>query len=328
MRDLAAKPILWAAVAIAATVAVVIVAVLVSLGVGDVSPRGDRFRFGHASPAEAPGLASAPQDQLARERRDKEAWLHSAGAAHIPIEEAMDRLVTSQPRAALEQHIGARLPLELRVVDHSGAPHRLADYFADGRSVLLVPGYYRCPQLCGLVMHAVLESLKRSGVAGDRWRIVAFSIDAKETTADAHARRDADLAYSRFLAMPEPDLHLLTLEAADARRLARLIGYAFENQPAQIAHPASIVVVTPHGTVSRYFNGVQFDAPELRVALADAAGDRVGGVTSRLALLCAHFDPHAGRWTAVVMNAVRVICALLVLSLGAWCWRRRRGTSR
>jgi protein SCO1/2 len=239
------------------------------------------------------------------------------------------------PDAKLEQHPGARLPLELPAIDEAGHARKLADFFDGRRPVLLVPGYYRCPQLCGLVMHGLIDALQASRVDRSQWRIVRFSIDPSETPADARARRDAEAGYAQFafgLHAPDAlDLHLLTLREGDARRLADDIGYRYgplrdANAGAgegAYAHPASVVVVTPHGTVSRYFNGLQFDAAELRVALADAAGDRVGGVTSRLALLCAHFDPHVGRHTASVMDAVRAVSLALVAALAAWCWRRR-----
>jgi protein SCO1/2 len=237
--------------------------------------------------------------------------------------------VPAPPQARLDQHPGVQVPLDLRVIDESGTARRLGDFFDGAHPVLLVPGYYRCPQLCGLVMHALFDALQASGVPRTRWRIVRFSIDAQDTPADARARRDADLAYASATPRATTDrlqLHLLTLEAAAIRRLTADLGYTFTSTPggdARFAHPATVVVLTPHGVVSRYFNGVQFDAAELRVALADAAGDRIGSVTSRVALLCAHFDPRAGRHTQAVMNGTRVLGLLLVAGLAAWCWRRR-----
>lgn len=233
------------------------------------------------------------------------------------------------PHAPLEQHPGARLPLQLAAVDESGQARHLGDFFDGTRPVLLVPGYYRCAQLCGLVMHALLDALQAGGVDRRRWRIVRFSIDPSETPADARNRLDADAGYAQFLlgarkSAPPLDMHLLTLGVTDARSLASDIGYRYQDlHELGYAHPASVVVVTPHGTVSRYFNGLQFDPAELRVALADAAGDRIGGITSRLALLCAHFDPRVGRHTGAVMNAIRAASLLLAAGLAGWCWRRR-----
>lgn len=103
MRDIAVRPIVWAGVAIALVVAAVVAAVLASLHAAGIAPGGARFAATDAASLGAPGLSSAPQPQLRQERREKQARLHSsgwvdrdAGIAHIPIEDAMDILVSRQ----------------------------------------------------------------------------------------------------------------------------------------------------------------------------------------------------------------------------------------
>jgi protein SCO1 len=233
------------------------------------------------------------------------------------------------PRASLEQHVGARVPLDVRVVDETGRDRTLASYVDGSRPVLLVPGYYRCAQLCGLVMRGLIDSVQAGGNARASWRIVGVSIDPRETPADARARRQLDIAYAGH----ELDLHLLTVTPHELARIADAIGIRFESVRGDdgavtIAHPATVVVLTPHGTISRYFNGVGLDANEMAVALADAQGNRIGGITSRLALLCAHFDPRLGLHSAAVMTGTRIVSLLLVVALGGWVWRHRRGGTR
>lgn len=237
------------------------------------------------------------------------------------------------PDAGLEQRVGARVPLDTAVTDEAGHRLQLASLVDGTRPVLLVPGYYRCPQLCGLVMRGLLDALQASGAAHAQWRIVGIGIDPAETPADAQARRALDVAYADSLphaaqAGP-PDLHLLTLDEPALHRVGTAIGIRFERlpaagtAPATIAHPATVVLLTPRGQIARYFNGLGIDGGELRVALADAVGDRIGSATSRLALLCAHFDPQVGKLDVPVMNAVRAGSLLLVAGLAGWCWRRR-----
>jgi len=96
MPDISVRPIAWAALAIALTVAGVVALVLLALHASGVAPGGERFGGGDANPADAPGLSSAPQPNLAAGKREKEARLHSsgwidrqAGIAHISIDDAM-----------------------------------------------------------------------------------------------------------------------------------------------------------------------------------------------------------------------------------------------
>jgi protein SCO1/2 len=238
------------------------------------------------------------------------------------------------PKAGLDQRIGAQVPLSVEVTDDMGLHRRLADYVDGTRPVLLVPGYYRCPQLCGLVMHSLLDALQAGGVPRGDWRIVGVGIDPHETVADARARRELDVAYADALLGANPperaiDLHLLLLPPAELAQVTAAIGDRFEpvrdatSGSASIAHPATVVLLTPRGEIARYFNGVGIDPDDMRVALADAAGDRLGSVSARLALLCAHFDPHVGRLNDAVMSGLRAGCTLLAIALAGWCWRRR-----
>ena len=262
------------------------------------------------------------------------AGMCSSAMAATPV------FLPAPPRAEFVQHLDAALPLGLPFVDAAGRRVRLGDYFGDGRAVLLVLGYYRCPNLCGLVMHGVLEALAASGLPRRAWRIVGVGIDPQETPADAAARQRVDLDYAAHLggaASEAPlDLHLLVGAPPAIAALARQVGFGYarddgagarDDEPGRASryvHAAGFVVVTPQGRISRYLYGVRFDARELRLALDAAAAGRIAGPVDRLLLLCAHFDPAIGRHSGAVLNVVRGVGLALVLALGGWAWRHRQ----
>jgi protein SCO1/2 len=210
-------------------------------------------------------------------------------------------------------------------VDDSGRPLRLGRAFGD-RPVLLVLGYYRCTQLCGLLMHGLLEALHDGGLPRSAYRVLRVSIDPADTPAIARAARAADLAYADFLDPPATaaaplDLRLLTGAEPALHALARDLGWRYQaadapaGANATYAHPAVVAVLTPEGRVSRYLPGVRFDPTELRRALLAAGEGRIGGLSDRLALLCAHLDPRLGRHSAAVLQAVRAVGLLTALAL-------------
>ena len=232
--------------------------------------------------------------------------------------------------AALLQQPGAALPLHLRFADAEGRTLQLRDLFDGRRAVLLVPGYYRCPQLCGLVMQALLQALERTGLPRDQYRIAGFSLDAAESPAAARARQQADLAFAQYAWRDAParaplDLRLLVGPPTAGAQLAAALGVRYTQVGDTIEHPAVVAVATADGRVSRYLPGLEFDPAELRVALADARGDRVAGIADRIALFCSHFEPQAGRHNALVMDVARGTGLASAALLGAWCWRRRGG---
>jgi protein SCO1 len=230
------------------------------------------------------------------------------------------------PQAGIEQHIGAQLPSRVPLLDERGRTVNLDQFFRAARPVLLVPGYYSCPELCGLVMHGVLQAVHDAHADVS---IVRVSIDPLDTPAIAAAQRERDLAYADFLGGPHPALHLLTGTSAATRPLLQALGYRFESAhpddapAARFAHPAAVIVATPDRRVSRYFMGVRIEPDELRTALDAAAQGGVGTWTGQLALLCAHFDPRMGRHSEAVMNIARAVGLLTLAGLAGWCWRRR-----
>ena len=268
-------------------------------------------------------------------------------AAALAPRSAEATALVEPPRIEISQQLDVALPLELPFSDAEGRPVRLGTYFGDGRPVVLVLGYYRCPNLCGLTMHGILEALDASGLPRSNWRIVGVSIDPDETPADARARERVYLDYASFLRRGRPavrplDLQLLVGPAPSIAALSERIGFAFQRDPgaahadagdaaaaaSRYAHAAGFVVVTPGGRTSRYFLGVRFDARELRLALVDAAAGSIGSISDRLVLLCAHFAPLAGRHDGAVMDLLRAVAALLVLGVGGWAWRHRHAPVR
>ena len=254
------------------------------------------------------------------------AWLLAAVGVLLASVAAAQPLAPQPvpPDAAIEQRLDAALPTDLPFTDSEGRTLRLRDV-AGARPLLLVLGYYRCPQLCGLLMQSLLQSLHTSGLPSDAYRIVRISIDPGDTPATAHARRDIDLAFARQLGGEPPQLDLLVGEPAAVASLARCVGYRYSRtdvvDEAPFAHPAAVIVVTPAGRVSRYLMGVSFEPRELRGAIVDASAERIGSWTERIALLCAHLDPRLGRHSAAVLRGMQGLGVGLVLLLGALLWR-------
>ncbi len=254
----------------------------------------------------------------------------------------------SAPKVAIEQHLGAHLPLDAQFTDASGRAVRLGDYFRSGASraaapVVLVLGYFRCPNLCETEMEGVLQALAESGLPRRAYRVLAVSIDAGETAADAAARRRIDLQVADFAAAgnvaasSEPlVLDALVGDGASIDRLARQVGFVFVAGAARarsgdtsvadartFAHAAGFVVASPDGRVSRYFLGVRHDPAALRRAIDEAAGDGIGNAVASLLLLCAHLDPTLGHLSAAVMLGLRLLGIGLAAFGGFWIWRHR-----
>jgi protein SCO1/2 len=222
------------------------------------------------------------------------------------------------PAVRFEPAPGARLPLDAVLRDDAGRPLRLATLF--DRPVVLVPGYYTCPNLCSTVFEGVLQALALSGLAAGDYRLVGLSVDPRDGAATAAARKRA---YAALLPGGAADLALLTGDAATLARLQAALGYrtVADRDSGELAHPAGFVVLDADGRIARVFSGVRFDPAALRAAV-EAPTPSFG---RQVLMLCAHFAPASGRHTGAALDAVRAGVLLVPLCFLGWLWRRRGG---
>jgi len=262
------------------------------------------------------------------------------GAAALPAAaqlqaDPQDVRLESVPPAVhgvgIRQLLDTELPLDVRFRDESGAEVELGRFF-DEKPVVLVPAYFTCPTLCGTVINSVaasLDVLRRS--AGDDFHVVVFSFDTRDTPEAALSRKRATLTrYERPGA--EDGWHFLTSgDQEPIDRLTAAIGfeYRYDEAMRQFVHAAGIVVATPDGRLSRYFFGDEFAPRDLRLALAESEGGRIGSPVEALLLYCYRYDPASGTYGAVVMNMVRLGGLLTLLAIvGMIVWFRLRETRR
>ena len=232
----------------------------------------------------------------------------------------------------IDQKLDEQVPLALPFRDESGRNVRLERYF-DGRPVILALVYYECPMLCTLVLNGLVSALRTlSFNAGDEFQVVAVSFDPEEGPDLAAAKKQTYLhSYSRSGA--EEGVHFLTGRAEAIESLARSVGFRYQYLADidEYAHGAAIVVLTPKGKVARYFYGVEYPPRDLRLALIEAAENRIGSPVDQLLLYCYRYDPSSGRYTAVVMNIIRLGGVLTVVALSAFMlvmWRREARRQR
>ena len=158
-----------------------------------------------------------------------------------------------------EQRLGNQIPMQAVLRDDDGAGIRLSD-LADGRPLILVLGYFHCPNLCGIVRADLFVALHATAMAAGRdYSLAALSIDPEETSADAAAAKAEDL-HRYGVVGAERNWHFIIGAAADIRDIADAVGFhdRFDPQLKQFVHPVGTVFLTPGGIVSGYLLGVGY----------------------------------------------------------------------
>lgn len=220
---------------------------------------------------------------------------------------------------AFEQRLNAQLPPELPFRDTSGKDVRLSNYFGR-RPIILTMVYYRCQDLCPLVLDGLVRTLRAiSFDVGREFDVLTVSFDPSDTAALATAeKKDFIGRYGRPGAAR--GWHFLTGREQSIRSLTEAAGfrYNYEGERDRFGHAAGIVVLTPEGKISRVFYGIEFSPRDLRLALVEASADKIGSAVDQLLLFCYHYDPTTGKYGLLVNNVLRIAGGATVLALGAF----------
>lgn len=214
----------------------------------------------------------------------------------------------------IEERLNGQLPLDLAFRDESGADVQLRRYFSSGKPVVLAFVYYDCPQLCPLVLEGLGRSLRVLRLAGDDYQVIAVSIDPAE--------RPAQAAQQKATSRAGPSWHFLTGTAGAVSALTDAAGIRYRaSQTAgknEYFHPASALIVTPEGKISRYFSTIDFPPKDLRLALIEASGNRIGSPLDKLLMLCYRYDPAHGRYTLAILNILRAAALLTICAVAGF----------
>jgi protein SCO1/2 len=225
--------------------------------------------------------------------------------------------------------LDAAVPTSTAFLDEAGRRIELDDYLGTMPAVLIL-AYYRCQNLCSVVLRNAAESLALVDLeAGRSYQVIVISIDPREGPETAAEMKDELLAH---YARPgdEQAWHFLTGTAEASAAVADSIGfrYVYDRDLDQYAHAAGITVLTPQGRASRYFYGVAYAPRDLQLGLVEAAGGVIGSPADRLLLLCYHYDPQTGKYGLAILGAVRIAAVATALAIAvalAWLLRREAG---
>lgn len=230
----------------------------------------------------------------------------------------------------IEEHLGAKINLDLQFMNESGTLVPLKSYFSKGKPVLMALVYYECPSLCQILLSGLNQSLQDlKWNVGDQFDVVAISINPTETSDLAAAKKESHReAYAR--PGTEEGWHFLVDHEGAVKTLADELGfrYKYDTESQQYAHAAAIMILTPEGKISRYLYGVGFDPKTLKLALMEGAEGRIGSVIDKVILFCHAYDPKTHRYALIATRLMSLGGLLTVLflcvTIGGFHWKGRR----
>ena len=212
--------------------------------------------------------------------------------------------------------LGHKIDLDLSFTTSDGVATTLRALARPGRPFILVPAYYHCPRLCGLVLSGVAElidSIKLN--LGDDFEVITYSFDFAEDVALA-AKNAAKFKKLVSKPLSSQNWPFLIGSEQSVTTLSDQIGFHFRRDGPEFAHTSAIILLTPEGEISQYFTGISYPAWDVKLALVEASKGKIGSTMDHILLYCFRFDPTKGKYTWAVFGLLKVVGVLTILLLG------------
>lgn len=235
-------------------------------------------------------------------------WAVAAVACALPLRGQEVELEVKQEitGVGITEQLGDALPLDATFTDQDGKTVRLADYFSQGKPVVVNLVYYGCPGLCTAVLSGLSVTLKEMDWApGENYHVLTVSFNPADTPALAASKR---ANYLQHMDRPgaEKGWTFLTGDAANIKRLSEAVGFAYKWNPEteQFMHDAAAIVCTPDGRISRYLRGAYYDPQTFRMSLVEAGGGKIGSLSEQVWLRMCGYDAAQGRYVVIARNVL------------------------
>lgn len=224
------------------------------------------------------------------------------------------------------QKLGNTLPLETKLIDQTGRPVTLGDYFNQDKPVIIEFAYFDCPMLCPMVRNGIAEA---AIAVGDDWRpgehydILTLSINPDDNPTGALLQQDLAFDEAGGVDGLGPAVregwHFLTGRALDVRQIADAVGFNYNriDETNDFAHVAVIAFASPDGVITRYLPSHVYPAKDFRLALTEAADGKQGSVFDMLLQLCYRYDSTLGQYTVHAMTLMKAAGAVTVVVLAS-----------
>lgn len=232
-------------------------------------------------------------------------FIHGAVNAHVEDPKGPSKI-------GIDEKLGQVIPLDLTFHDENGNPVQLKQLIHT--PTILAPVFYHCPNVCGLLLQNLADTLNRLPAEPDKeYRVISFSFDEREKPSDALEKKKMVLNMIEK-PFPQDAWRFLTGDRENIRKLTDAIGFHFKKVGEDFQHPVSLIIVTPDGKITRYLHGTELLPFDIKIALLEASQGKVGATISKVVRFCFSYDPKGKKLVFNTLKVTGTVTLLFALS--------------
>lgn len=231
------------------------------------------------------------------------------------------------------EKLGSSVPLDAAFRDHTGKDVVLGDVVRGDLPVLVTFNYSSCPQLCDVQLKGLVQALETVRLTpGAQFRIATVILapgEPPERAARTRAQYVELLKQKGVNVAADGWTFLVSRDGKDERAIRAVaaatgFGYRYDERQDEYAHPATVVALSPTGTITRYVHGITPVGSDVETTIFKA-GMSEPSAASGFLMSCFHWDPDGrSEWGKKLMRYGALGFASIFLTIIAAVWFLRR----
>lgn len=216
---------------------------------------------------------------------------------------------TNTRSISIDEKLGQMVPMDLPFTDETGSKVLIKDVI-NGPTILVIV-YYRCPNVCSIVVAGLASVIKNSSFdPGKEPNIITVSINENENSIDA--MKTKKVAFE-MIQRPYPGnrWRFLTGNRDSIDKLTNSVGYHYEKNGSEFDHPIGLIILSPKGKIVRYIMGTDYLPVDITMSLMEASSGITKPTIARVLRFCFSYDPVSHNY---VFNTLR-ISAIVIIAL-------------
>ena len=210
-------------------------------------------------------------------------------------------------KVGIHATLGTKLDLSLPFTDSDGKAVTLRELVPKNRPAVIIPAYYDCPRLCGMLQSGVSELLNKIELnLGPDFTVISASFNPEDTVAKAAERAKQFRTSLTKSGIDTNAWHFLIGSQSSIDGLMQRLGFEYQKDDGEYAHTAAIFMVTPNGELSQYLAGITFDPSTARYALVEASQGNIGTALDQVFLFCFRYDHLQGKYLWAAFSVMRL----------------------
>lgn len=221
------------------------------------------------------------------------------------------------------EHLGDTIPMNLKFVNEKNDTVVLGNLITKPTVFTFV--YFDCPGICSPLLDGVSDVIEKSEMElGKEYQVITISFNYRDNPEKAVIKKQNFLR--KHSEQHKENWMYLTGDSANIYTISDAMGFKFKPAGNDYIHAAAIIVVSPHGIITRYLYGTAFLPFDLKMAVIEASKDQPRPSINKVLEFCFSYDSEGKRYVLDILkiSGTLILFFIIVFGLGLFLYSRRK----